>query len=1108
MDEQRFKAYVKLSNELLSCSSSDQVQLLEKNRELVDDGLWEVMEIISKKMVADGKQNVANFLLRLRNQLLSGISESPTSAHISFLDYLLFLDEVLQATVKSDSDPKVVYPLLEANLDKLDDSFIDVLQTWASASLLNAKPEIAQGIAIIIDKFSNLISDFQLGNKANNIEIAISGYQKVLTVFTRESNPENWAVTQNHLGIAYCQKIRHNRAENLEKGIEAFQRAVEVCTKEDFPHNWAQTQINLGHAYSDRIHGDRADNLELAIEAFQLALSVNNKQDFPIDWASTQNNLGAVYIDRIYGDRAENFEKAIKAFQLALEVRTKQDCPIDWAGTQNNLGIAYSKRIRGDKTENFQKTIEAYQLALLVDTKEEFPINWASTQNNLGLAYYENIGDDRTENLEKAIEAYQLALEVRTKQNFPYEWAQTQNNLGLAYSDRIDGDRADNLEKAIKAYQLALSVHTKSDFLIDWANTQTNLGNAYSDRIRGDRQENLEKAIEAFQLALEVCTLEANPIDHLRPSRSLGNLHFTQGNWQPAINAYEQAITAVELSRSWAITDQGREEMMSMRIDVYHKLVQAYINIGQSDQAIETVERSKARNLVQLLTNRNLSPKGDVPEDIKAELNRLHRNIPSLERQLQIVIDQLSGNQSQQQQQPRQALEKSQKQLQQQLQQSRQQLDQVLKEINDKYDSSFSITQQVETIPFREIQSLIDEHTAMIEWYVTTDKIITFIVTSHSQHPVIAESSAKDFDDFINLNDEYFEKYYQEKDQWKDNLASRLTELAKLLSIDNIITQIENIFEKVGVKCNRLILIPHWFLHLFPLHALPLSNGDLLIDRFERGVSYAPSSQLLQLTQTQPRPNFNHLFAIQDPTEDLAFTNLEVEIIRSFFSRSTVLARKDAREADVKTHPELSSAHCYHFSCHGRFNPISPLESALILAETKGSDSEASEDGHLTLAEIFSLNLTQSRLVTLSACETGMIDIGSFSDEYINLASGFLFAGSPTVVSSLWTVSDLSTSFLMIKFYENLIKGSHWEAGDVAIALNQAQLWLRNLTGKDCENFLDHLQPHIDKILTQLPPEHKFEFQDALEVFRQKICQKPHPFANPFYWAAFTATGF
>ncbi|NES72643.1 MAG: CHAT domain-containing protein, partial [Okeania sp. SIO2D1] len=124
------------------------------------------------------------------------------------------------------------------------------------------------------------------------------------------------------------------------------------------------------------------------------------------------------------------------------------------------------------------------------------------------------------------------------------------------------------------------------------------------------------------------------------------------------------------------------------------------------------------------------------------------------------------------------------------------------------------------------------------------------------------------------------------------------------------------------------------------------------------------------------------------------------------------------------------------------------------------------------------------------------------------LPSAFLFAGSPSIVSSLWKVDELATAFLMIKFYENLKKYPQLEAGDVAIALNQAQIWMRNLTKKDCEEFLDRLQPQINQVLAELPPGFDFVFKDALNVFRQQICQKPHPFTEPFNWAAFIATGF
>ncbi|MCC0179706.1 CHAT domain-containing protein [Waterburya agarophytonicola K14] len=140
----------------------------------------------------------------------------------------------------------------------------------------------------------------------------------------------------------------------------------------------------------------------------------------------------------------------------------------------------------------------------------------------------------------------------------------------------------------------------------------------------------------------------------------------------------------------------------------------------------------------------------------------------------------------------------------------------------------------------------------------------------------------------------------------------------------------------------------------------------------------------------------------------------------------------------------------------------------------------------LTLGEIFGLDLRNCRLVTLSACESGLTDFKSLSDEYIGLPSAFLYAGSPSVVSSLWTVSDLSTTFLMIKFYQNL-----QEIDSVPIALNQAQLWLRNLTQEEFREWSKDLP---------LTGDQRFEIDGR---FREN----EHPFASPYHWGAFCAVG-
>jgi CHAT domain-containing protein len=118
-----------------------------------------------------------------------------------------------------------------------------------------------------------------------------------------------------------------------------------------------------------------------------------------------------------------------------------------------------------------------------------------------------------------------------------------------------------------------------------------------------------------------------------------------------------------------------------------------------------------------------------------------------------------------------------------------------------------------------------------------------------------------------------------------------------------------------------------------------------------------------------------------------------------------------------------------------------------------------------------------------------LIDHHNTSDEYIGLASGFLVAGSPSVVSSLWRVDDLSTAFLMIKFYQNLKSGS-----TVAIALNQAQTWLRDATTSELQAWASHLKLE-EKLNQQI--EQTLDWFDADE----------QPFQEPYHWAAFCAVG-
>ncbi|NET83797.1 MAG: CHAT domain-containing protein [Moorea sp. SIO1F2] len=1168
---------------------------------------------------------------------------------------LNFLLEVLQATADSRGDAQVVYPLLAENTDKINHKLAEQLRDWATSKLAEAEANEAKSLAAVIGNFSNLIREFPLGDKASTIEIAITGYDVVLTVFTREAFPIQWALTKKYIGNAYCDRIKGEKAQNIEHAIACFQQALivtfeafpiewartqynlgiaynnriigqkaqnieetiacyqqalTVYTFEAFPIEWAKTQYNLGNAYRDRIKGEKAQNIEQAIACFQQALIILtfeafpdewvNTQDnlgiayysrikgekaqnienaiacskkalrvftfegfpegwartqynlgnayrnrikgqksqnseeaiacyqqalrvftfegFPEGWAKTQNNLGAAYRNRIKGEKAQKIEEAIACYQQALRVLTFEAFPYDWASTQNNLGIAYCNRIKGEKAQNIEEAIACYQQALRVYTFEAFPDEWAQTQNNLGIdyccnrikgekaqnieeaiacyqqalrvytfeafpyewastqtnignAYYSRIKGDKSQNIEEAIACYQEALRVRTFEGFPIEWAQTQNNLGNAYSDRIKGEKSQNREEDIACLQQALRVFTFEAFPIEWATTQTHLGGAYSNRIVGQKAQNLEKAIACFQLALEVRTRDAFPEEHAETLYGLGIAYQDSKQSLLAYTTFNSAIATVEsLQEEMVYGEESKRKHREKWNKLYSIMVEVCVDLDKITEALDYAEQSKNRYIVEEIISREL--KSIFPANIVTQLKEYRDEIARGQNQIQ---DGKAENPT--------ALAKR-------LQALRQQHNQV-KNHYLPIGSGFQ---------FEHFQNKLDNHTAIVEFYITRNKLVTFVFTRN----LVWHSQLKDLGQLVDWANGYLKAYSTKKYHYPKHLTTRLHSLAQILHIDDIIQQIPP-------ECDRLILIPHQYLHLLPLHALPINtqqgegNSKILMDRFPAGVSYAPSCQLLQLTQTRQRPEeFPHLFAVQNPSGDLVYTPMEVEVIQSYFNPppdTEVLVENAATKAAIDSNP-LNSYHCLHFSCHGYFNYQEPRKSALILANAQPTSAEPNPERYLrvedekydlekclTIDDVFELKLEQCRLVTLSACETGLIDFNNISDEYIGLPSGFLVAGSPAVVSSLWKVNDLSTALLMIKFYQNLR-----EQIPLAVALNQAQLWLRDSTKAELEDYINNLPLNLVDQYVIKAKFHNFNSSDK-------------PFEAPFHWAAFFAIG-
>ncbi|MEP6490804.1 CHAT domain-containing protein [Microcoleus vaginatus GB2-A3] len=1028
MDEQRLQAYLNLIQSLLNCPSGKENQILQANSELVDAGLVQVMQLYAENQREEGNQNTADFLTNLASYIVE-VSESPSAN--SQLEFLL---QVLRVTAESGGDHNVIHPLLRDNLNLVNDNFAVFLRNWVREALPNLDSQEQISIIGIVATFSDVIWQFPVGSRASNWEIAIAGYEVALNVYTRQEYAEYWAQTQHNLGNVYGDRIRGEKAENLEIAITAFLAALSVYTRKAFPFEWAMTQNSLGLAYRDRIRGEKAHNLEMAIAAYREALLVLTRKAFPFEWAMTQNNLGLAYYDRIRGEKAHNLEMAIAAYQEALSVDTRKAFPQRWAITQNNLGLAYIARIRGEKADNLEMAIAVFQASLGVLNREAFPQDWAMTQNSLAAAYRNRIRGKKADNLEKAISAYRAALSVRTREAFPQGWADTQNDLGNAYGDRIRGEKAENLEMGISAYRAALSVRTRKAFPQDWAMTQNNLGYAYINRIRGEKAENLEMAISASQAALSVYTREAFPINHAQTLYNLGVAYGLNSQLPEAYNTLNTAIETVESMRSEIIVggEADRQKLAEEYNKIYQVMVEVCLVMENKNAALEYIERSKTRNLVELFHNARSEPKN------------------------------------------------------------------------------------VRRISFQEIRRLLGEDEAILEWCISQKNFKVFIITPDSTQPDIWESSYQDLELLEKFQQEYIDDIKDEEkyENWKTQLETRMEKLAEILHIDEIISRLPE-------NCQRLILVPFRYLHLLPLHALTsrrlrqnVEETGCLLELFPGGVRYTPSCQLLQLSQrvnpTGEESSPTRLFAIQNPTEDLDFTDIEVEAIAKSFNPAEVLIREKASKTGLQQQLEaLQNADIAHFSCHGFFDFLDPRKSALILAGAKittdNIDSEnksyiRSRRGEtfdiaecLTLEEIFNWRLSKCSLVTLSACETGLTDIRDNTDEYIGLPSGFFYAGATSVISTLWAVNDVSTAILMIKFYELFLSEIR---PPVAIALRESQLWLRSLTVKGLLEWVE-----ASKLLSR---EHKTTIQDS---FAYGYDDDYQPYEAPHFWAAFCAVG-
>lgn len=313
-------------------------------------------------------------------------------------------------------------------------------------------------------------------------------------------------------------------------------------------------------------------------------------------------------------------------------------------------------------------------------------------------------------------------------------------------------------------------------------------------------------------------------------------------------------------------------------------------------------------------------------------------------------------------------------------------------------------------------------------------------------------------------------------------------------------------------------LVPHDVLHYLPLHTLKV-DGEYFIER--NPILYTPSASVLKYCQAKRTGRLRkNILVLGDSASELPLPNARSEALEvaRIFDTQPYLGQ-DARKSLVrgKLEQEKDQIDILHFACHGKFHRFQPLKSGILMApesdgEEKTGEFETELDGlpfkrFLTAEDFFGMEM-HADLVTLSACESGVNDIRP-GDELFGFMRALIYAGTPSVVMSLWKVADISTELFMVRFYERL------KLGDTKVeALQKAQLYIKSLTAGEAkvyyENKVSKSAASDDFHQQQANEANQFIYRELLKAEGRE----GHPvgldyqiFDHPYYWAPFILVG-
>jgi CHAT domain-containing protein len=474
-----------------------------------------------------------------------------------------------------------------------------------------------------------------------------------------------------------------------------------------------------------------------------------------------------------------------------------------------------------------------------------------------------------------------------------------------------------------------------------------------------------------------------------------GKMAEFHGQSDEALAAFLEAVELVERERGRLREERERSGFLASRVEYYNAAIGQLLQRRRHAEAFELMERVRARAMSDLLSSRTPGLADDRERSLYGEAVRLHGEIAR--RQTELTDLAVRGG--------RTAGEKA-RGLAAEVTGLEAQLAQLDARIAREAPRLRQLTVAQPATLAQLQQAMRDEHFEVLEYQVLENELIVWHIRADGVNvrKVFVPRSA------LEAKVTRLRRSLADRNETFDAATARQL----YLMLVNPATD--------WMKTERLVIIPHDVLHQIPFQVLQDAQGRFLGER--RALAVAPSSTiLLSLRRDQPSAAPT-LFAGADP--DIPDAPDEVARVAQLYpGGSRVISDALPKEAEVKA--AVRDREVVHLSVHGEFTPAEPLLSHLLLAPGGG------DDGKLTAAEMFGLPLAKTRLVVLSACETGRAKADS-GGEVQGMLRALLFAGAGSVVLSHWRVDSAATALWMETFHRHARSGSPVDAARAALA--------------------------------------------------------------------------